>query len=687
MKHYSSEKIRNIAFVSHGGAGKTSFVEACAYNAKIIERMGKVTDGNTISDYEPEEIKRGISINLSIIPIEWSSAKINIIDTPGYFDFVGEVITALRVVESALVFVDAIAGIQVGTEKVVSYLNEFDLPFGIVINKMDRENIDFDGLYDSIKRQFGLKCVPVYIPYYSNGQFAGLIDVINGKAILNTGKVDDVPAEFKDQLNNLYEELLENAVEADDSLMEKYLTNKSITKEEFINSLKLAIASRKVIPIMVSSGINNAGVKEILNFISEYFPSPIEGKPIKAHEIDSDKDIKVEPKEDNPLTALVFKTMTDPYVGQLSLVRVFSGSIKPDSRIFNSTKNEEEKITQTALLIGKNQEIVDSIVAGDIGVLTKLLYTKTGDSLCDINRKLKLDWVKLPIPNMRVAIIPKTKNDEDKLGSVIPRIQDEDLTLKIIKDEEIKQTIIYGMGDTHLQVIVEKLKRKFGVNVELIPPKIPYKETIKKSVKSEGKYKKQTGGHGQYGHCWLEISPLPRGSNFEFESKIFGGAIPKQYIPAIEKGVVEAMQEGILAGYPVVDIKVVVFDGSYHPVDSSELAFKIAASMALKKGLEEGDPILLEPIMSVKITIPESYMGAVIDDLNTKRGRVLNIDSLNGLSVINAEVPMVEMQRYTADLNSISGARGYFEEVFSHYEEAHPKVLKSVLDAAKQINV
>ena len=687
MKHYSSEKIRNIAFVSHGGAGKTSFVEACAYNAKIIERMGKVTDGNTISDYEPEEIKRGISINLSIIPIEWSSAKINIIDTPGYFDFVGEVITALRVVESALVFVDAIAGIQVGTEKVVSYLNEFDLPFGIVINKMDRENIDFDGLYDSIKRQFGLKCVPVYIPYYSNGQFAGLIDVINGKAILNTGKVDDVPAEFKDQLNNLYEELLENTVEADDSLMEKYLTNKSITKEEFINSLKLAIASRKVIPIMVSSGINNAGVKEILNFISEYFPSPIEGKPIKAHEIDSDKDIKVEPKEDNPLTALVFKTMTDPYVGQLSLVRVFSGSIKPDSRIFNSTKNEEEKITQTALLIGKNQEIVDSIVAGDIGVLTKLLYTKTGDSLCDINRKLKLDWVKLPIPNMRVAIIPKTKNDEDKLGSVIPRIQDEDLTLKIIKDEEIKQTIIYGMGDTHLQVIVEKLKRKFGVNVELIPPKIPYKETIKKSVKSEGKYKKQTGGHGQYGHCWLEISPLPRGSNFEFESKIFGGAIPKQYIPAIEKGVVEAMQEGILAGYPVVDIKVVVFDGSYHPVDSSELAFKIAASMALKKGLEEGDPILLEPIMSVKITIPESYMGAVIDDLNTKRGRVLNIDSLNGLSVINAEVPMVEMQRYTADLNSISGARGYFEEVFSHYEEAHPKVLKSVLDAAKQINV
>ncbi len=686
MKNYSTEKIRNIALVSHGGAGKTSFAEACAYNAKIIERMGKVTDGNTISDHEPEEIKRGISINLSIIPIEWNNTKINIIDTPGYFDFVGEVITALRVTEGALVFVDAISGIQVGTEKVVSYLDEFDLPYGIVINKMDRENINFDELYSSIKKQFGLKCVPVYIPYFANGQFAGLIDIINGKTILNGGKTEEVPADLKDQINNLYEELLENAVEADDSLMEKYLTNKSITKEEFIISLKSAIASRKVVPIMVSSGINNFGVKEILNFVSDFFPSPIDGKPVKAHDIDSDKDIVVEPKEDNPLTALVFKTMTDPYVGQLSLVKVFSGLIKPDSRIFNSTKNEEEKITQTAILIGKNQEIVDSIVAGDIGVLTKLVYTKTGDSLCDINRKLKLDWVKLPVPNMRVAIIPKTKNDEDKLGSIIPRIQDEDLTLKIIKDEEIKQTIIYGMGDTHLQVIVEKLKRKFGVNVELVPPKIPYKETIKKGAKAEGKYKKQTGGHGQYGHCWLEISPLPRGSNFEFESKIFGGAIPKQYIPAIEKGVVEAMQEGILAGYPVVDIKVVVFDGSYHPVDSSELAFKIAASMALKKGLQEGDPILLEPIMSAKITVPESYMGAVIDDLNTKRGRVINIDSLNGLSVINAEIPMIEMQRYTADLNSISGARGYFEAVFSHYEEAHPKVLKSVLEAAKQIN-
>lgn len=686
MKNYSSDKIRNIAFVSHGGAGKTSFVEACAYNAKIVERMGKVTDGNTISDYEAEEIKRGISINLSIVPIEWNNTKINIIDTPGYFDFVGEVISALRVVESALVFIDAISGIQVGTEKVVSYLNEFNLPYGIVISKMDRENINFDELYSSIKKQFGMKCVPVYTPYFKNGQFVGLIDVINGKTILNGGNIEELPADLKDQVNNLYEELLENAVEADDSLMEKYLSNKSITKEEFISSLKLAIASRKIIPIMVSSGINNFGVKEILNFVSEFFPSPLDGKSIKAFDIDSNKDIMIEPKENNPLTALVFKTMTDPYVGQLSLVRVFSGSIKPDSRIFNSTKNEEEKITQTALLIGKNQEIVDSIVAGDIGVLTKLAYTKTGDSLCDINKKLKLDWVNLPVPNMRVAIIPKTKNDEDKLGSVIPRIQDEDLTLKIIKDEEIKQTIIYGMGDTHLQVIVEKLKRKFGVNVELIPPKIPYRETIKKSVKAEGKYKKQTGGHGQYGHCWLEISPLPRGSNFEFESKIFGGAIPKQYIPAIEKGVVEAMQEGILAGYPVVDIKVTVFDGSYHPVDSSELAFKIAGSMALKKGFQEGDPILLEPIMSVKITVPESYMGAIIDDLNTKRGRVISIDSLSGYSIINAEVPMVEMQRYTADLNSISGARGYFETSFSHYEEAHPKVLKSVLEAAKQTN-
>lgn len=686
MKSFTSEKIRNIALVSHGGAGKTSFVEACAFNAKIIERLGRVTDGNTISDYEPEEIKRGISINLSIVPIEWNGTKINILDTPGYFDFVGEVKIALRVVESALVFIDAISGIQVGTEKVVSYLDEFDLPFGVVINKMDRENVNFEKLYSSVRNQFGMKCVPVFIPYFSKGQFTGIINIIEEKMFLSDNKTQEIPMELKEQIDKFYEELVENVVEADDSLMDKYLSGKSITKEELINSLKPAIATRKIIPIMVSSGINNFGVREVLDFVDKFFPSPLDGKPIKAFDLNSNKDILIEPIADNHLAALVFKTMTDPYVGQLSFVRVFSGTIKPDSRIFNCTKNEEEKITQISVLIGKNQEIVDSIVAGDIGILTKLLYTKTGDSLCDINRKLKLDWVKLPIPTLRLALVPKAKNDEDRLGSILPRIQDEDPTLIILKDDEIKQTIIYGMGDTHLQVVIEKLKKKFGVNVELIPPKIPYKETIKKSVKAEGKYKKQTGGHGQYGHCWLEIIPLPRGSNFEFESKIFGGAIPKQYIPAVEKGVVEAMQEGVLANYPVVDIKVVVFDGSYHPVDSSELAFKIAASMALKKGLQEGEPILLEPIMKFKITVPEDYMGAVIDDLNTKRGRVLSVDSLNGLSVINAEVPMVETQRYTADLNSISGARGYFEVLFSHYEEAHPKVLKAVLSSAKQTN-
>lgn len=686
MKNYSTERIRNIALVSHGGAGKTTFIEACAFNAKLIDRMGKVVDGNTISDYEAEEIKRNISINLSVIPVESNGTKINLLDTPGYFDFIGEVVVSLKVVESALVFIDAISGIQVGTEKVVSYINEFNLPFGIVLNKMDRENVDFSELYDSVRKQFGIKCVAVAIPYFNNGQFSGIVNLIDGKMSLPDGKISEIPAQLQDQASKLYGELVENAVEVDDLLMDKYLSNENITREELISAVKKAIIARKLVPIMVSSGINNFGVREITDFLINFFPSPVDRGAIKAYDLDLDKEVMLEPEENSPLTSLVFKTMTDPYVGQLSLVRVFSGVLRPDSRVFNVLKNEEEKITQVSVLIGKKEEIVDLIPAGDIGVLTKLIYTKTGDSLCEVGRRLKLEWVKLPEPNMRMAIMPKTKNDEDKLGSVLPRIQDEDSTLRIIKDDEIKQTIIYGIGDTHLQVVVEKIKRKFGVNVELVLPKIPYRETIKKSVKVEGKYKKQTGGHGQYGHCWLEIFPLPRGSNFEFESKIFGGAIPKQYIPAIEKGVVESMQDGVLAGYPIVDIKVVVFDGSYHPVDSSELAFKIAASMALKKGLQEGDPILLEPIMNVKITVPETYMGAVIDSLNTKRGRVLSVDSVNGLNVINAEVPMVEMQRYTADLNSISGGRGYFETHFSHYEEAHPKVLKAVLEQAKQNN-
>ncbi len=686
MKNYSTERIRNIALVSHGGAGKTTFVEACAFNAKLIDRIGKVVDGNTISDYEAEEIKRNISINLSVIPVEWKGTKINLLDTPGYFDFIGEVVVSLKVVESALVFIDAISGIQVGTEKVVSYIDKFNLPFGIALNKMDRENVDFSELYDSIRKQFGIKCVAVAIPYFNNGQFSGIVNLIDGKISLPDGKISEIPAQLQDQVSKLYGELVENAVEVDDLLMDKYLSNESITREELISAVKKAIIARKLVPIMVSSGINNCGVREITDFLVNFFPSPVDRGVIKAYDLDLDKEVMLESGENSPLTSLVFKTMTDPYVGQLSLVRVFSGVIRPDSRVFNVLKNEEEKVTQVSVLIGKKEEIVDLIPAGDIGVLTKLIYTKTGDSLCELGRRLKLEWVKLSEPNMRMAIIPKTKNDEDKLGSVLPRIQDEDPTLKIIKDDEIKQTIIYGIGDTHLQVVVEKIKRKFGVNVELVLPKIPYRETIKKSVKVEGKYKKQTGGHGQYGHCWLEIFPLPRGSNFEFESKIFGGAIPKQYIPAIEKGVVESMQDGVLAGYPIVDIKVVVFDGSYHPVDSSELAFKIAASMALKKGLQEGDPILLEPIMNVKITVPETYMGAVIDSLNTKRGRVLSVDSVSGLNVINAEVPMVEMQRYTADLNSISGGRGYFETHFSHYEEAHPKVLKAVLEQAKQNN-
>ena len=683
MKIYSTKDIRNVILVSHGGAGKTTFIESIAFKSGKIDRMGKVTDGNTISDFEHEEIKKGISIYLSVIPIEWKNKKINILDTPGYLDFIAEVKCGLRVVENALVFIDAIAGIQVGTERVVSYLEDYNLSYGFIVNKMDRENVNFEEIYDSIRNQFGAKCVAVQIPYMNNNVFTGIIDIIEKKLIKSDNKIEDIPQELLSDVNQYYDALLENSVEANDSILEKYLSGETITKEELIACIKEAITKRKIIPIMVCSGLNSIGTNTIADFIADYFTSPEDKGPFKAMNIENNKEILLKPSVDEQLGFIVFKTSTDPYVGQLSLVRVFSGSIKPDSKLYNISKNEEEKITQTSVVFGKNQVITDCIPAGDIGVLTKLLYTKTSDSFCDVAKKIKLDWIDIPKPNMRMAILAKTKNDEDKLGTVLPKIQDEDLTIKIIKDDEIKQTIIYGIGDTHLQTVVEKIKRKFGVNVELINPKIPYKETIKKTVKVEAKYKKQTGGHGQYGHCWLEVSPLPRGGNFEFESKIFGGAIPKQYIPAIEKGIVESLPEGILAGYPVVDIKVVVIDGSYHPVDSSEMAFKIAGSMGFKKGLQEGEATLLEPIMNVKITVPERYMGTIIEDLNSKRGKVLNVDSEGSNRVITAEVPMVEMQRYNADLSSLSGARGFFDANFSHYEEANPKIVKLVTEQAK----
>lgn len=686
MKSFNAANIRNIALVSHGGSGKTSLIECFAFNAKKTDRIGKIADGNTVSDFEPEEIKRQISLNLSLIPIEWKGSKINYLDTPGYFDFVSEVKSALRVVEGCLILVDVIAGIQAGTEKVIAYSEEFKLPSALILNKMDRENVEFDRVYESIQEQFGNRYLMVQIPHFVNKTFAGFVDLIKRKLVTNTDEVKEIPESYLKQVDSAYTEILENVVEADDQVLEKYLAGEKISDEDFISCFKKAIIQRKIFPILVASGASNVATKSISDFVVDYFPSPLDLKTFKAKVGSNEEETEVPVDPKGPLAALIFKTLTDPYVGKISMVKVFSGSLSLSTPIHNATQDKEEKIGQISVQFGKNQENAENILAGDIGVLTKLMYTKTGDSLSSPEKKYIFNWIHLPTSNARMAIVAKNKNDEDKLSSVLPKIQEDDPSIKIYRDDDTKQTLINGMGETHLLVVAEKLKRKFGVSIDLVPPKLAYKETIKKSVKVEGKHKKQSGGHGQFGHCFLEVSPMPRGEKYLFENKIFGGSIPKNYIPAVEKGVIEAMHEGILAGFPVVDLRVTVYDGSYHPVDSSEIAFKIAGSMAIKKALAEAESILLEPVMSLKISTPDAYMGSVIDDLNTKRGRVLGVEPLNGWQIISAQAPLNELTRYITDISSITAARGFYEMSFSHYEEAPPKVLKTVIEQVRLEN-
>lgn len=679
---YETRDIRNICFASHGGAGKTTLTESFAFNSKLIDRMGKVPDGNTLSDFEPEEIKRQISLNLSVVPIDWKSIKINTIDTPGYFDFVGEVRAGLRVADTAVVVVDVTSGIQTGTEKMMSYCEEIDKPCAIIINKMDRDNADFQEVYSSIRQMFSNKCTALFLPLIDNRVFSGLIDILNKKIITEQGE-KELSAEQSEEVDALYAEIVEAAVEADDEMMEKYLSGEIISDEELKGCLTKAIALRSLIPVIPVSAFANIGIKALMDFITQYFPSPLDIAPTEVTVAEKGDKIKLPADSKGPLAALVFKTLTDPYVGKITLFKVMSGTLSNDVKLYNVDEEKEEKMGQLSFPVAKKQENASAICAGDIGALTKLVLTKTGHSLSGPDQKFKVPWVPLPNSNAAMALYASNKADEDKLGAVIPKVQEDDPTIKIVRDEETKQTVIYGVGETHLNVVAEKIKRKFSVSIDLKPPRISYKETIRKAVKVEGKHKKQSGGHGQFGHCWLEISPLPRGEKFLFESKIFGGSIPKNYIPAIEKGVHEAMSEGILAGYPVEDVKVVVYDGSYHPVDSSEIAFKIAASMAFKKAMLEGETVLLEPIMNVTIHVPEQYMGSVIDDLNTKRGRVLGVETERNWQTINAQMPLNELTRYTTDIGSITAAKGYFELAFSHYEEAPPKVVKTVVEEAK----
>jgi len=680
MKQYGIENIRNISLLSHGGAGKTSIAEAILFTLGVINRLGKVDDGATTSDYDPDEIKRQISINLTTLPCEWQETKINLIDTPGYADFVGEVKAAMRVSEGAIIVVCAASGVEVGTEQVWKYCEEAGLPRLIFVNKMDRENADFYRIVDELKAKFGSKCVPLQLPIGAHDSFQGVVDLLTKKAFIGSeAKEAEVPSSLQEQVDSFREKLVEAVAEIDDRLIEKYLDGEELSLEELGDGLRQATLNGRITPILAGSAMQNIGITWLLDAVYNYLPSPEQREVIIASDSAEQSPQTIEPSEAAPLAALVFKTSADPYVGKLTYFRVYAGAINSNSHVWNATRGGGERIGQLFVLRGKNQEPVPQLGAGDIGGVAKLSLTSTGDTLCSQDKPLKIVPIQFPEPTISQAVHPKTKADLDKLGAALARLAEEDPTLRVHRDTDTGETILSGLGDTHLGVAAEKMLRKFGVGIQLETPKVPYKETITVPAKAEYKHKKQTGGHGQYGHVLLELVPLPRSNGSEFADKVVGGAIPKNYIPAVEKGVNEAIREGVLARYPVIDIKTTVYDGSYHPVDSSEICFKIAGAQALRKGLSQGQPILLEPIMSMKVAVPEDFTGDIIGDLNTKRARVLGMNPEDGTNVIEAQVPLVEVQRYAIDLKSITQGRGSFTVAFSHYEEVPSQITQKII--------
>jgi len=685
---YETENLRNVGLFGHGGAGKTSLAEAILYTAKVIDRMGKVENGNTVSDFEPEEIKRGISLSLSVLPLEWKGKKINVIDTPGYADFIGEIKSALRAVDSMLIVIDAISGIQVQTEKVWGMGEEEKLPVAFVVNKLDRESADFYENVKAIQERFGGKAIPIYLPIGKEANFNGVIDLLEGKAYIykdDKGEAveSEIPAELKSDYEKYRQQLIETIIEFDEELLQKYLEGEEIESSLIAKTLKEAFIGREIFPIFPVSSYKNVGVSKLLDAIVAFFPNPLERPAIPIEDLKKGETKAIRIGEKNGLLAFVFKTSADPFVGKISYIRVLSGVLKPDSALFNVNKGVQEKIGGLFYQRGKNQEVATEISTGDIGVITKLKETSTNETLSDKDNSIKVVPVEFPEPVFAVAVVPKTRADEDRMSSAIARILEEDPTLRVQRNVETNETLIYGLGDSHLEVVVERMQRKFGVNVTLGTPQVAYRETIRATVKAEGKVKKQTGGRGQYGHVWLELEPLPRGAGYEFVDKIVGGVVPKNYIPAVEKGVRETMEKGVLAGFPVVDVRVTLFDGSYHEVDSSDMAFKIAAAKAFKKGFMEAKPVLLEPIMSVEVTAPSEYTGDIISDLNGRRGRVTQIDTLGKLQVVKALVPLAEMLRYSSVLKSITQGRGSYSMKFSHYEEVPAKIQEEIIAKAK----
>ncbi len=687
MKVYNPQDIRNIAVVGHGGDGKTTLVEAMLFGSGAIERMGKVEDGNTATDFDQEETKRQISISLALAPVEWKNKKMNFIDTPGFFDFEGEATAAYKMGDSALIVLNAQGTVPVGAEKAYDYCMKHGLPRALVINQIDKENASFDKTLDALQSKYAPAITPMQLPIMNGGNFEGICDIISMKAYMFSGKnikEADIPEGIAAQASELRESLVENAAGNDEELMEKYFDGQELTREDLLKGIKLGISLGSIAPIFVAAASLDLGATPLMDALVDLMPAADTVDPLPAKD-KSDKDIELKVDPSAPFAAQIMKTIADPFVGKISIIKVASGTLTSDMTVLNTASDKNEKCSNLGVMRGKKMINIDKLFAGDIGAIAKLQHSVTGDTLCVQSNPVTIAPVEFPSPCISLAVLAKKQGDEEKVYAGLHRLAEEDPTFKLEKQLETGDMLAIGMGELHLEIICKKLKNKFNVEAELTEPRVPYRETIKKAVKAQGRHKKQSGGHGQYGDVWIEFEPVYGGeTDFVFEDKIVGGVVPRQYIPAVEKGLRECIGKGVLAGFPVVGLKATLVDGSYHSVDSSEMAFKVAASLAYKKGLADANPVLLEPIMRAEVVIPDDYMGDIIGDMNRRRGRILGMNPVDGLQQVVAEVPMSEMTKYATDLRSMTQARGVFSLTFERYEELPSQMATKVIEKYKQ---
>jgi elongation factor G len=689
LKVYSGENIRNVALVGHGHAGKTSLVSAMLYTAGAVPRLGRVDDGSAPTDYDDEEIARQMSISTGVAVVEWGKTKINILDTPGFNMFVHEAKMVLPVVDAAIVVVDGVAGVEVVTQRVWNYCEEYKTPRLIVVNRMDRERADAARVLESLGNAFGRSVVPIELPIGAEKNLSGVIDLVRMKAYTydlggnGKGKETEIPANLQAQAQAAHERLVELVAEGDDKLMEKFFEAGTLGEEDLVPALHNAIREDKIFPVIFSSGLGNIGADRVMDFIVDYTPAPSEHEWVQGEAGDNADAPKRHETDAEPVSLYVFKTVSDPFAGRISYFKVFSGVVKNEAGVVNFRSSTAEKLSHISLMQGKTAIPVTELHAGDIGAVAKLKDTLTGDTLGDKTAPIQYPRVKLPEPAITFAIEPKTRADEDKLGPGLHKLMEEDAMLRFFRDAQTKEFLIAGTGQQHIEVTVSKLKKRYNTQVNLKAPKVPYRETIRGKADVQGRHKKQTGGHGQFGDCRIKMEPLPRGGEFEFVNDIFGGAIPRNFIPAVEKGVRDAAGRGYLAGFPVVDFRVVLYDGSYHDVDSNDLSFQMAGRIAFKKAMEVAKPTLLEPIMAVEITVPDDFAGSIMGDLNSRRGRIQGMDNRAGNTIVKAEVPMAEMLTYGADLTSMTQGRGSFNMEMHHYDIVPGQLQEKIIEKAK----